>query len=107
MGGNGLNVFFEDFLKKESFFSEKKALQNSFTPQNLPHREEQINLLARILAPALKQEHPSNIFIYGKTGTGKTVTVRYTTAGLQEVAQKEGIPLDILYINCKLNRTAD
>ncbi len=107
MGESGLNIFFENFLKKESLFLEKKALQNSFIPEKLPHREDQINLLAHTLAPALKQERPSNIFIYGKTGSGKTLTVRYTAAGLLAVAQKENIPLDIVYVNCKLNRTAD
>ncbi|HLD87512.1 MAG TPA: orc1/cdc6 family replication initiation protein [Candidatus Nanoarchaeia archaeon] len=107
MGEGGLNIFFENFLKKESIFSEKKALQTSFIPEKLPHREDQVNLLAHILAPALKQERPSNVFIYGETGTGKTITVRYTTSGLMSVAQKESIPLEIIYINCKISRTAD
>ncbi|HII66269.1 TPA: AAA family ATPase [Candidatus Woesearchaeota archaeon] len=107
MGDSGLNVFFENFLKKESLFLEKKVLQNSFIPEKLPHREEQINQLAHILAPALKQERPSNVFIYGMTGTGKTVTVRYTTQELHKVATGRNIPLEIIYINCKINRTAD
>ena len=107
MGESGLNLFFENFLKKESIFLEKRALQTSFIPLKLPHREEQVDLLAHILAPALKQERPSNVFIYGETGTGKTLTVRYTTSGLEAVAQKENIPLEIIYINCKINRTAD
>ncbi len=107
MGETSLNIFFENFLKKESFFSEKKALQNSFIPERLPHREEQVNQLAKILAPALKQERPSNVFIYGITGVGKTVTVKYTTQELQKVALTQNIPLEIIYINCKINRTAD
>ncbi len=107
MGESNLNIFFENFLKKESLFLEKKALQSSFIPDQLLHREEQTHQLANILAPALRMEKPSNVFIYGKTGTGKTSTARLTTIKLQEVAKKENIPLQIVYINCKLKRTAD
>jgi cell division control protein 6 len=107
MGELSLNVFFENFLKKEPLFSDKKALQNSFIPETLPHREEQIQQLANILAPSLKQERPSNVFVYGITGAGKTVTVQYTTKELQKVAEGKNIPLEVIYINCKLNRTAD
>ena len=39
----------------------------------------EINQIANILAPCLRLEKPSNLFIYGKTGTGKTVSVKYTT----------------------------
>ncbi len=102
-----LEGFFETFLSKESVFFDKRALQSSYIPENILHREEQTKQLANILAPALKRDKPSNIFIYGKTGTGKTLTVRYTTQKLAEIAEKTNIPLRIIYINCKLKRSAD
>ena len=103
----GLEGFFEVFLRKESVFFDKKALQSNYIPKTILHREEQTKQIANILAPTLKEEKPSNIFIYGKTGTGKTLTVNYTTQKLFEVAEKENIPLRILYINCKLKRSTD
>ena len=103
----GLEEFFEVFLRKESVFFDKKVLQSSYTPETIPHREEQAKQIANILAPALKAEKPSNIFIYGKTGTGKTLTARYTTQKLTDVSIKENIPLRVLYINCKLKRSTD
>ena len=103
----GLETFFEAFLSKGSVFFDKSALQSSYIPDKIPHREEQTKQIANILAPALKNQRPSNAFVYGKTGTGKTLTINYTTQKLQEVAEREKVPLRILYINCEIKRSAD
>lgn len=99
--------FFEKFLEKEPIFKNKRVLQSDYTPESLKHREDSINQIAEVLAPSLRLDKPSNLFLYGKTGTGKTVTVRYTTKQINEVANKKGIPLKIIYINCKLKKVAD
>ncbi|HLD97090.1 MAG TPA: orc1/cdc6 family replication initiation protein, partial [Candidatus Nanoarchaeia archaeon] len=57
--------------------------------------------------PSLRLERPSNVFIYGKTGTGKTLTVKHTTEKLTSVTKKESIPIRKLYVNCKLKNVAD
>jgi len=103
----GLDVFFEVFLRKESVFFDKKVLQSPYSPETILHREEQTKQLADILAPVLRGDKPSNIFIYGKTGTGKTLTTKHTTQKLQEISERENIPLRVIYINCKLKRSAD
>ncbi len=102
-----LNMFFEKFLKKESLFQDKKVLQASYIPDTIPHRDEQISQIAEILAPALRIEKPSNLFVYGKTGTGKTLSIKYTADQLLDVAQTKEIPLKVIYINCKLKKIAD
>ncbi len=107
MEDGGLETFFEVFLRKESVFFDKKVLQSTYIPENVLHREEQTKQIANILAPALKKDKPSNIFIYGKTGTGKTLTVKHTTQKLTEAAERENIPLKVIYINCKLKRSTD
>lgn len=107
MKQKGLVDFFEDFLKKQPLLINKKILQSNFTPQNIPHRDKQIKQIADILAPALKLEKPSNLFIYGKTGTGKTLSVKYIANKLAEVADQKNIPLKIFYLNCKLKKVAD
>src|SRR3989344_5279520 len=103
----GLDGFFEVFLKKGSVFFDKRILQSSYIPENVLYREEQTKLVANILAPALRGDRPSNVFVYGKTGTGKTLTIKHTTQKLMEIAEKENIPLKVIYINCKLKRAAD
>ena len=103
----GLGGYFETFLSRDSLFADKKAMQVSFVPDQITHRDEQINQIAEILAPSLKLEKPSNLFIYGKTGTGKTLSVKYTTDQILEVAEENKIPIKTIYINCKLKRVAD
>jgi len=102
-----LNKFFESFLQKEPLFINKKSLQSNYTPNNVPHRKEQIDLVAGILAPALRSDKPSNIFIYGKTGTGKSLTVTHVCENLNQIAEKNKIPVKFIFLNCKLKRVAD
>lgn len=107
MAQKGLSGFFEKFIEKESLFLSKAVLQANYMPESISHREEQIQQAARILAPALKQEKPSNLFIYGKTGTGKTLSTKCVVAEMLSVAEKNDIPLKFVYVNCKLKKSAD
>lgn len=102
-----LTSFFEDFLYSESLFVDRGVLLSSYTPESIYHRDKEINKIAGILAPALKQEKPSNLFVYGNTGTGKTLTVRNVADNIGYVCKDKNIPLRILYINCRLKRVAD
>ncbi len=107
MKEKGLVDFFEKYLEKKPIFKNKVILQSNYTPTQISHRDEQIQQLANILAPALRGEKPSNVFVYGKTGTGKTLTVRYTANQLLGIAQQKRLPVKIIYLNCKLKKLAD
>jgi cell division control protein 6 len=107
MAQKGLVNFFENFLEKKPIFKDKKVLQTNFTPNTIPHRDEQIQQIAQILAPCLRLEKPSNLFIYGKTGTGKTVSINFVKNQILQVAKEKNVPVKIFYINCKLKKTAD
>ncbi|MFH0752123.1 MAG: orc1/cdc6 family replication initiation protein [archaeon] len=107
MPGKNLSNFFEEYINKEPIFTNKKALQSGYTPNKIPHRQKEIEYIAKILAPILRQEKPSNIFIYGKTGTGKTVTIKHVTDEIYNVAERNSLPVKIIYLNCKLKRVAD
>ncbi len=102
-----INQYFQGYLKRESLFKDKSVLQSNYIPGEIKHRDEQIQQLAKIVAPGLRLERPSNIFIYGKTGTGKTLTVKHTLNSMQDVAKSQNIPLRVCYVNCKLKRIAD
>jgi cell division control protein 6 len=99
--------FLENFMKKESLFKNKAALQSSHNPDEILHRDDQIGYIAKVLAPALRMERPSNLFIYGKTGSGKTLTTQATVKHIETVSLKEGVPIKFIYINCKLKKVAD
>src|SRR3989344_8263797 len=102
-----LNKFFEDYLNKEPLFKNKKVLQDQFSPDNIPHRDEQIQQIAGILAPSLRLEKPSNVFCYGKTGSGKTVVCKYVMEQILATSREKKINLEIAYLNCKMKRVAD
>ena len=104
MAQQNLQELFDTFLNQQPNFTQKAALQEGYTPQDLPHREEQINQLASILVPALRGEKPSNVFIYGKTGTGKTLVSKYVAQELQKRAQKTNLSLNTYYFNCKMEK---
>jgi len=99
--------FFESYMASESLFLDKKTLQSTYTPKGVPHRDKEIKQLAEILAPTLKLERPSNIFLYGKTGTGKTLSAKYTTQQIKQLAETKNLPIKVIYLNCKLKKIAD
>ncbi|MFC7156083.1 AAA family ATPase [Halomarina halobia] len=96
---------FDDLLSGEPIFENKEVLRPSYTPRRLPHREEQINNMATILVTALRGETPSNILIYGKTGTGKTASAKFVSEELETTSQKYEVPCEVQYINCEVTDT--
>ncbi len=93
---------FEDFLKNTVIFENKEVLRPNYTPDNLPHRDKQIQLLASMLVPAIRGDTPSNILIYGKTGTGKTAVVKFVGQELEDTSESRGIACYVFYINCEI-----
>jgi cell division control protein 6 len=102
-----IEKIFGFYASGSSIFVRKDLLQSSYVPKDLPHREAEVRQLAQMLAPSLRLERPSNIFIYGKPGTGKTAAVRFVGSRLQGTASEKGIPVRFLYINTGLKKVAD
>src|SRR3989344_4880808 len=105
---NQLDKIFESF-DKNFIFKDKSALQINHQPKEIIYRDEQINQIASILAPILMGERPSNLFLYGKTGTGKTLSVQYVRDGLLKRAdtKQNDFVLKIEYLNCKMKKISD
>jgi len=98
---------FNKFLQTKPLFINRDALTISFTPDSIPHREKQISDLGRILFPALKGGRPSNVFLYGRPGTGKTLVSKFVGSELEKTGQNNGHKIKVLYINCKMKKQAD
>jgi cell division control protein 6 len=96
---------FDDLLSGQPIFENKEVLRPSYTPRKLPHREEQINNMATILVTALRGDTPSNILIYGKTGTGKTASAKFVSDELESTSEKYEVPCEVEYINCEVTDT--
>jgi cell division control protein 6 len=77
-------------------------MRPSYIPDLLPHRDKEINHLASILVPALRGETPSNVFIYGKTGTGKTAVTKFVGKELLKKGEETKKKVNFIYINCEV-----
>ena len=96
-----MNIFERHIRKNTLFRGNREALYPGYLPEKLPHREEEIDKLAEILVTALQGEKPSNIIIYGKTGTGKTAVTRYVSRELKNAEKVYGkSKIETIYLNC-------
>lgn len=102
-----LQQIFTRFLNVQRIFKNRNALSITFTPETIPHREKQIEELGKILAPALIGSKPSNVFIYGRTGTGKSLVSIYVTNELVKVSRENGSNVKVIYVNCKMKKLTD
>jgi cell division control protein 6 len=88
-----------DLLVESKIFADREVLSPHYTPKKLLFREKEINNIERALAPSLKGERGRNLFIYGKTGSGKTSCAKYV---IDEVKNIPNTRAKISYINCRM-----
>ncbi|MBA7527562.1 hypothetical protein ES705_19738 [subsurface metagenome] len=98
-----IDKFYRNYLKGPNLFRKREALEPSFIPDELPHRNSEIEKIAGITACALKGDVPPNFLCYGMTGTGKTATVRYVSQKLAQHCTNN--PPWWIYINCTVVST--
>lgn len=91
---------FENLQGENSVFKNKKPLDHRFLPEKLPHRKEQITEIAKYWIEALNNVTPSDVTIYGKTGTGKTAAAKFAREQLNEAAKNKNIFIKVEYIRC-------
>lgn len=92
---------FKPYMGTKTIFKmDREILRPSYIPDRLPHREAHIEQLAQILVPALKGERPSNVLIFGKTGTGKTAVMKYIENEFKKADAARMV--HYLYLNCEI-----
>jgi len=96
-----------DSVSTRTLFNNKTVLQANHTPEDIPYRDKEMEQVASILAPALIGQRTSNLFVYGNTGTGKTLVIHFVRNELLKRAKNSEHPMKIEYLNCKLKKIAD
>ena len=87
---------FEKSSRINEILKDERFLYPEFVPERLPFREAEIDSLVFALQPVLKGKKPQNVFVHGKSGTGKTATVKFVLNELQQYSDRaKG-----LYVNC-------
>lgn len=99
-----INNIFETELTARTIFKDLSVLSPHYVPDELPGRENHAKTVSTIIAPAVRNEKPNNLFIYGKTGTGKTCVTRYVARKFNEFVEKSNlnVMVKIIYMNCKV-----
>ena len=97
----GDSIFKHYLEKKNTLIKDRGILQTTYVPEQLLHRDSQIEEIVDIVGPSLKKDQPSNILIIGKTGTGKTAVVNYV--GKELMKTEEGMKnCCYIYVNCEV-----
>lgn len=70
-------------------------LEEAHIPSTVRYRDREISELASCLKPALSQNRPIHVWLYGKPGTGKTLVAKHVLQDMSKSGKLGGI-----YINC-------
>jgi cell division control protein 6 len=101
---DGVEEIFRRAKEGKALFTDRNVLSPEYVPDKLPFRDAQIKAVAEVLATVLHGSKPSNLLLYGKTGTGKTAVATYVLSKLKgEVAANSG--LVVAYVNTRQANT--
>lgn len=90
------------FTQDTTVFQTEDVLRDSYIPETLIEREEQENDFLEYLKPVINGDIPNNMFVYGQTGVGKTLSTRMMLDELKEdVSNTSGVSLKVLWTNCR------
>ncbi|WP_129115535.1 orc1/cdc6 family replication initiation protein [Halegenticoccus tardaugens] len=90
------------FERKQNIFTNKDALSESYQPERIQERDEEIDEYMDALQPVVDGWEPNNIFLYGNTGVGKTAVTEYLLDMLlEDIATYDDVDLNVVSVNCK------
>ncbi len=92
---------FEEALSKKTVFCDRDIMTPHYAPKKLPFRENQISEMTSTLSVLIESKRADNLFIYGKTGTGKTVSTKHVLQQLCEYADQKKKSVRSTYLNCR------
>ena len=83
----------------------RDVLHYTHMPDTVLHRDAEQRQVTQSLAPILRRSRPSNMLVYGKPGTGKTLIVKRVIRKIQERVKRSTFPIQLVYANSKEEST--
>ena len=81
------------------------VLRDEWKPNELLEREHEDEMFTQALLPVSRGAQASNIFVYGRTGTGKTLSTKLVFEELKEEAKDWDLDIRTIRVSCR-DRTA-
>jgi len=89
-----------DFAPGNYPFENRNALLDDYTPEEMVGRDDELDEYHRALQPAINESQPDNIFLYGKTGVGKTAATKFLLTRLEKASEQYDVTTTSKIINC-------
>lgn len=83
---DGTGIASNPYGSTVEIFADESVLKEDWQPEELPEREAELEEIRNSLAPATRGVNAHNLFLYGKTGQGKTVAIDHELDLLKEFA---------------------
>lgn len=77
-----------------------EVLTDKFDPPNILHRDKEMEHIAELVTSSTSQSQPNHLFIYGKSGSGKTASVNHVLVLIQKLIRNTR-PMIALQVNCR------
>jgi cell division control protein 6 len=97
----GMTDYFSGAGRERGIIGDESALLPDYLPDEILHRERELQAIADSVKPLLVRRTPDNLFIHGASGTGKTTCVKYL---LKQLTGHSSSVLPV-YVNCWENPT--
>ena len=94
----------EDELFSSTIIKDISVLDFDYIPEDLPHRDNHLRLLAQLFKPLLSNI-PQNAVIKGPVGTGKTAIAKKFCTSLTNISRRKGVIIEYVHINCRKRST--
>ncbi len=96
-----IDKLLDDAASGRSILKKRDVLYFTFIPETILHRDNELAKVTQTLLPILKKSRPSNLLVYGKPGTGKTLVVKTILSKIQKRVEKSDFPIKLVYANAK------
>ena len=92
-----------EFDEQQGLIRERSLLDPNFVVEEdrIVGRDEQLQEVTKMLRVALGDNRPPNLFLYGPSGTGKSLITKAVCENISSICETRGISFGTIEVNCQ------